>query len=111
MDTKLEYSEAKRCGKEFLDLEYRLHQIWKKLVNKSLIIAKNNNLKITILDVNDYATESKEGEIIIRRNGEEIDASDLLALSEAESSSLYNDYYRGLKRYDELKSKLEKDLE
>ena len=98
----MEYEELSTKLAEFRSLKNRLNRYWSKLVKESLVIAKNKGLEVVVSD-SETLTSS---DIVIKRNGEKVDVSELIELARKNLPSLYRRYYRDLERYSQLHTQL-----
>ena len=95
--------ELEKLASESLKLDNRLRRYWNKLVTESLKIAKQRKLNIGVI----YPDATSSEDIVIIKNGKEVNAYDLLKLSKNVLPSLYRKYNQGLEKHHKLHKELE----
>lgn len=103
--------EISRKTRELYTLRNRVHRYWKRLVEISSKIAKEKGIEVIM-------TETLEGQINsvltnpqavqVYKNGELVNANELIELSKTTAPSLYRKYHESLKTYNLKISELEK---
>lgn len=101
--TRIEHQIA-----EFKTLTNRLNRYWRFLVNEGIKIAKEEGLEAKVVSTNIYLANAG---IILKRDGQNVDASELIALTKSRHPSLFRRYNEGVERHADLDYSLKETLD
>ena len=102
-DEQLE-QDVMKVIEEYSRLTEQLRSYWDTLTREAIIIAKARDLETYVLDVNSGV--NSVGDIIIRKNGQDVDMGELLVLARDKCPEVYRKYQEGLERHSELEVQL-----
>jgi len=102
-DKQLE-QETQRKIDEYAELTKNLRGYWTELVTEAMRIAKKRGLETYVTDVNSGVDFS--GDITVKRDGQEVDVSELIVLAKDRCPETYRDYQDALKKHTQLESDL-----
>lgn len=103
-DQRFEQPESlpNRKLSEYRTLHNQLNRYWNKLVSEGLRMARDRKLVTGIVDSSVHIAF----DVSIRRDGQDIDASELIELARERFPSLYRKYSEGMKRREFLQREL-----
>ena len=98
---EIELRATERTLSQFHTLTNRLNRYWARLVREALKEAKQRGL-VTKIVAGPIYLGSLDTDILIRQNGDRIDASELLKYAKNNLPSLHRRFKEGERRHEEL---------